>query len=55
MCRLFAELGRILDGWARQGVVVHLCDLPVGPFDPESPLYRHAIDLINRFNDSTRR
>jgi DNA invertase Pin-like site-specific DNA recombinase len=46
MFRSFIEFVRTLDGWARQGVVVHLCDVPVGPLDPEDDLCRCAIDLL---------
>jgi DNA invertase Pin-like site-specific DNA recombinase len=40
MFRSLADLSRNLGEWAKLGVVVHLCDLPVGPIDPGSIPYR---------------
>ena len=36
-------------------MVVHFCDVPAGPLDPENPLTRHLIDLIVLFNASRSR
>ncbi len=55
MFRSFGELSRTLDAWANLGVVVHLCDLRVGPLDPESVAYRHLIELLLLFNSSRSR
>ncbi len=55
LARSFAELSRTLGAWAGRGVVVHLCDLPVGPMDPQSPAYRHVIDLLVMLSDSRSR
>jgi DNA invertase Pin-like site-specific DNA recombinase len=55
MLRSFADLGRTLGAWAELGVVVHLLDIPVGPLDPESAVYRHVIDTLVLFTRSTSR
>jgi hypothetical protein len=55
MFRSFLEFGRILDGWAKRGVVVHLCDVPAGPLDPEDALTRPLIDMLVLFTASQRR
>jgi hypothetical protein len=36
-------------------VVVHFCDVPAGPLDPENPLTRRLIDVIVLFNASRSR
>ncbi len=46
MFRSPAELSRRLGAWFKLGVVVHLCDIPVGPLDPEVAVCRHVIDLF---------
>lgn len=55
LCRSFIEFGRILEGWAKLGVVVHLLDVPAVPLDPENTLFRRLIDLLVLFNDSRTR
>ena len=55
MFRSFNELTRTIDDWLRRGVTVHLCDLPVGPLDPDSVVTRHVIDLLVLFNASKSR
>src|SRR5262249_14878996 len=55
MFRRSIEFGKALDVWARLGVVVHFCDVPAGPLDPENPLTRHLIDLLVLFNASRSR
>ena len=55
MFRSFSELTRTLDDWLRRGVTAHLCDLPVGPLDPDSAVTRHVIDLLVLFNASKSR
>src|SRR5262249_49324596 len=45
MFRSSIEFGKTLRVWADLGVVVHFCDVPAGPLDPENPLTRHLIDL----------
>jgi DNA invertase Pin-like site-specific DNA recombinase len=55
MFRSPAELSRGLGEWAELGVVVHLCDIPVGPLDPESAVCRHVIDILVRFSGSRSR
>jgi DNA invertase Pin-like site-specific DNA recombinase len=55
MFRSSIEFGKTLDVWAKLGVVVHFCDVPAGPLDPENPLTRHLIDLIVLFNASRSR
>jgi DNA invertase Pin-like site-specific DNA recombinase len=55
MFRSFIEFGKALDAWAKLGVVLHLCDVPAGPLDPEDPLTRHLIDLLVLFNASRSR
>jgi DNA invertase Pin-like site-specific DNA recombinase len=55
MFRSFIEFGKALDAWAKLGVVVHFCDVPAGPLDPEDPLTRHMIDLIVLLNASRSR
>ena len=55
MFRSFAELSRTLGAWAKRGVVVHLCDVPVGPLDPEKTLCRLVIDFLVLWNASTSR
>jgi DNA invertase Pin-like site-specific DNA recombinase len=55
MFRSSIEFGKTLRVWADLGVVVHFCDVPAGPLDPENPLTRHLIDLIALFNASRSR
>jgi DNA invertase Pin-like site-specific DNA recombinase len=55
MFRSSIEFGKALDVWAKLGVVVHFCDVPAGPLDPDNPLTRHLIDLIVLFNASRSR
>jgi DNA invertase Pin-like site-specific DNA recombinase len=55
MCRSFIEFVRTLDGWAELGVAVHLCDVPIGPLDPESTPVRLVIDFLVSFNGSESR
>jgi DNA invertase Pin-like site-specific DNA recombinase len=55
MFRSFADLSRNLGEWAKLGVVVHLCDIPVGPFDPESTVYRIVLDFLALFSESRSR
>jgi DNA invertase Pin-like site-specific DNA recombinase len=55
MFRSSIEFGKTLRVWADLGVVVHFCDVPAGPLDPENPLTRHLIDLIVLFNASRSR
>ena len=55
MCRSFLEFVRTLDGWAELGVVVHLCDVPIGPLAPESTPFRLVIDFLVLFNGSESR
>ncbi len=40
------ELTRVLGECSKLGVVLHLCDLPVGPLDPDDPLSHHLIDFL---------
>jgi putative DNA-invertase from lambdoid prophage Rac len=53
--RSYIEFGDLLDGWAKLGVTVHLCDLPVMPLDPENTLCRQVIDMLVSFTSSRRR
>jgi hypothetical protein len=55
MCRSFNEFVSTLDRWAELGVVVHLCDVPIGPLDPESTPFRLVIDVLVLFNGSESR
>jgi DNA invertase Pin-like site-specific DNA recombinase len=55
MFRSTIEFGKTLGVWAKLGVVVHFCDVPAGPLDPEDPLTRHLIDLLVLFNASRSR
>jgi DNA invertase Pin-like site-specific DNA recombinase len=49
------ELGRALAAWAKMGVVVHLCDLPVGPLEPEDRACRSVLDLLAMFGETRSR
>jgi DNA invertase Pin-like site-specific DNA recombinase len=55
MFRSSIEFGKTLRVWADLGVVVHFCDVPAGPLDPENPLTRRLIDVIVLFNASRSR
>lgn len=55
MFHSFVDLSRSLGARAEQGVIVHLCDSPVGPLDPESAPARLAIGLLAVFSGSVRR
>ena len=55
MFRSSIELSRTLAAWADLGVVVHLCDFPGGPLDPESAVYRRVIDVLVRLSASRSR
>ena len=55
MFRSFLELTKALDGWRKQGVTVHLCDVLVGPLDPGSTLSGLVIATLVAFSASQRR
>jgi DNA invertase Pin-like site-specific DNA recombinase len=50
-----AEVSQRLTEWADLGVVVHLCDIPVGPLDPESTVVRLLIDVLVSLSGSSSR
>jgi DNA invertase Pin-like site-specific DNA recombinase len=46
---------RVLDAWSRQGVVAHICDLPITVIDPGHPQCRLLIEILAKFAERERR
>jgi DNA invertase Pin-like site-specific DNA recombinase len=59
LSRSFVGFAHILDAWLRLKVVLHLCDMPGGVFDPENPMSEMMIVFANyerrRISQRTRR
>jgi DNA invertase Pin-like site-specific DNA recombinase len=51
----FLGFGRILKQWAKQGVVVHLLDVPGGVFDPAIPYCELLIGILVTFAEHQQR
>jgi DNA invertase Pin-like site-specific DNA recombinase len=51
----FLGFARILEQWAKQGVVVHLCQVPRGVFDPANEYCEILIQVLVTFAQHQRR
>lgn len=45
LSRSFVGFAHVLDAWVKLKVVLHLCDMPGGVFDPENPMSEMMIGI----------
>jgi len=55
LSRSFIGIAHILDAWVKLKVVLHLCDMPGGVFDPENPMSEMMIGILIVFANYERR
>jgi DNA invertase Pin-like site-specific DNA recombinase len=55
LSRSFLGFAHILDAWVRLKVVLHLCDMPGGVFDPDNPMSEMMIGILVVFANYERR
>ena len=55
LSRSFVGFALILDVWVKLKVVLHLCDMPGGVFDPDNPMSEMMIGILIVFANYERR
>jgi DNA invertase Pin-like site-specific DNA recombinase len=55
LSRSFVGFAQVLDAWVKLKVVLHLCDMPGGVFDPENPMSEMMIGILIVFANYERR
>jgi DNA invertase Pin-like site-specific DNA recombinase len=55
LSRSFIGFAHILDAWVKLKVVLHLCDMPGGVFDPDNPMSEMMIGILIVFANYERR
>jgi DNA invertase Pin-like site-specific DNA recombinase len=55
LSRSFIGFAQILDSWTKLKVVIHLCDMPGGHFDPDNPMSEMMIGILIVFANYERK
>ena len=55
LSRSFVGFAHVLDAWVKLKVVLHLCDMPGGVFDPDNPMSEMMIGILIVFANYERR